>query len=228
MTQVLEPVTWDTQSLTELKFFRGECPDTLACVFDACSTRALPDGGVLLEPGQRNDELFVVLEGELASGSHTTAKIFRHRNGTIPLAKCRCWTAPTLQRGLIAQTDCEVLVLDAEHLWSVLTHSHLVVLNVRSILSARVRGDNHPLDRNQQLKSAYEYHARVDALTGLNNRHWLDATMACMARRGHVDGQLLCLVMIDIDHFKPYQVAHWRANPKLYRTRCKTGSLRMT
>ena len=208
MTQVLEPVTWDTQSLTELKFFRGECPDTLACVFDACSTtRALPDGGVLLEPGQRNDELFVVLEGELASGSHTTAKMFRHRNGAIPLAKCRCWTAPTLQRGLIAQTDCEVLVLDAEHLWSVLTHSHLVALNVRSILSARVR---------------------ADALTGLNNQHWLDGTMAWMARRGHVDGQSLCLVMIDIDHFKPYQVAHWRANPKLYRTRCKTGSLRMT
>lgn len=212
MAQVLEPVQWDAESLTRLRFFTGESPDAIEWLLDACSRRRLDAGETLLEPGQSNDELFVILQGELA------VKLARDGDNISTLLPGDCAGEMSLldsthtSAWVISKTPCELLVLEADHLWSVLTHSHLVSLNLLCILSERVRSDNRLIDKSQQLKSFYEYHARVDALTGLNNRRWLDATMARLARRGHAHAEAVSIIMLDIDSFKPYNDTHGHIN----------------
>jgi diguanylate cyclase (GGDEF)-like protein len=46
--------------------------------------------------------------------------------------------------------------------------------------------------------------AMVDGLTGIANRRQFDETMDREWRRAMRDGSLLSLLMIDVDHFKPY------------------------
>ena len=204
MAEVLQSVAWDADHLTRLRFFRGESPDAVEWLLDACQRRSLGRGQILLEPGQHNDELFIVLDGTL------TVKLALNGDAISTLGRGDCTGEMSLldsthtSAWVLAESDCELMVLSAEQLWSLLTHSHLVALNLLSILSERVRSDNHLIDKSQQLKNFYEYHARVDALTGLNNRRWLDAAIARLARRTHHAGDSLGVIMLDIDHFKRY------------------------
>jgi diguanylate cyclase (GGDEF)-like protein len=46
--------------------------------------------------------------------------------------------------------------------------------------------------------------ARVDCLTGLANRRHFDETLNSEWRRGARSGKSLCLILIDLDHFKPF------------------------
>ena len=64
--------------------------------------------------------------------------------------------------------------------------------------------DNQVIDMSQQLKAFFEHHAKVDALTGLHNRRWLDTVLERLVKRTAVNGQPLSLVMVDLDHFKSY------------------------
>jgi diguanylate cyclase (GGDEF)-like protein len=101
-----------------------------------------------------------------------------------------------------------LMQLDSPTVWALITHSHIVAVNLLSILSDRVRSDNVRYDKSQQLKSFYGYHAKVDALTGLHNRRWLDTTLERLSRRPKVNFQPLTLIMLDADHFKNYNDSH--------------------
>ncbi len=49
-----------------------------------------------------------------------------------------------------------------------------------------------------------EQQARFDQLTGVANRHVLDSALRYVARRQSRQTQALALLLVDIDHFKPY------------------------
>ena len=69
-------------------------------------------------------------------------------------------------------------------------------------LQAKLESTNNEVDvlRNelQQVKQA----ASTDALTGLLNRGAYDNTINNCLEQAHTDGSPLCLLMVDIDHFK--------------------------
>lgn len=46
--------------------------------------------------------------------------------------------------------------------------------------------------------------AMIDGLTGVANRRHFDETLDLEWRRGHRSGQPMALLMIDVDHFKPF------------------------
>jgi diguanylate cyclase (GGDEF)-like protein len=54
----------------------------------------------------------------------------------------------------------------------------------------------------------YQFHATVDALTGLFNRHWLANMLPRQVHRSRICGEPFCVLMVDIDNFKPYNDTH--------------------
>ena len=56
---------------------------------------------------------------------------------------------------------------------------------------------------HSELLTAYEVQIRTDPLTGLGNRRAFDQDLSEMALRWR-EGQQCCLLLIDVDHFKPF------------------------
>jgi diguanylate cyclase (GGDEF)-like protein len=50
-------------------------------------------------------------------------------------------------------------------------------------------------------------HANVDALTGLYNRRWLNNALPRLLDQIQMEDKPLCILMIDVDHFKKYNSA---------------------
>ncbi|MGK2951333.1 MAG: diguanylate cyclase [Thiobacillus sp.] len=55
-----------------------------------------------------------------------------------------------------------------------------------------------------ELQREYQHHASVDALTGLHNRRWMEDAFARQIGRCEKAGQGVVMVVLDVDHFKPY------------------------
>ncbi|MEM7405075.1 MAG: GGDEF domain-containing protein [Pseudomonadota bacterium] len=194
--------------LTELRFFAGESPDAIEWMLESCKRIQLRADETLLEPGSDNNQVFVVLTGKL------TVRLTQNGDPISTLVQGDCAGEMSVldstytSAWVIAHSDCELMVIDAEQVWSLITRSHIVAVNLLCILSDRVRSDNRLIDKSRQLKDFYEYHARVDALTGLNNRRWLDESIGRMTRRGAVNESPLSAIMLDLDHFKNYNDTH--------------------
>ncbi|RTL55317.1 MAG: GGDEF domain-containing protein [Bradyrhizobiaceae bacterium] len=60
------------------------------------------------------------------------------------------------------------------------------------------------LRRRAAAEAAAEELARTDSLTGLANRRWFDEEMARKWARTSREGAPMSLLMIDVDHFKPF------------------------
>jgi len=78
-------------------------------------------------------------------------------------------------------------------------------------LLARVRTAGRTAERERAMRSAYlevRDEAKRDALTGLFNRGHFDRVLAAEVERSAVTGDALCLLMLDLDHFKRINDTH--------------------
>lgn len=71
-------------------------------------------------------------------------------------------------------------------------------------MSLHVRSSNISLIASEGLQWKLEQQAMTDGLTGVYNRRWLDEMLPRLMQRSEHDGQPLCILMIDIDHFKKF------------------------
>lgn len=76
--------------------------------------------------------------------------------------------------------------------------------NFLHLASGRMRTSNITMSNSRLIQQHYESRANIDALTRLHNRRWIDSGFpqeleACIA-----DKIPLCLMILDIDHFKKY------------------------
>ena len=88
---------------------------------------------------------------------------------------------------VIAAEPSRLLVIRDEHVWSFIGISHEFACNLLRTLSGRVRDNNTRLQVSMHAQAHYARASRVDSLTGLHNRRWLDEVLErqCPAlRRG--------------------------------------------
>jgi diguanylate cyclase (GGDEF)-like protein len=93
----------------------------------------------------------------------------------------------------VAQSEWEV-----QRGWRAELRSHAIILACVMIVVAVLGG--HVVRANRKLTSQ----AMQDALTGLPNRRFFDATIDREFRRAVRSGQPISVIMIDLDHFKDY------------------------
>lgn len=161
----------------------------------------VPHGGMLLQPGEPNHNVYVLVEGQL--GAYLDANLdkmvarFVHGDSLGEHALIGPDGGTTY---VSAQWPTRLVVLDGAKLRALMEQVPRIAINALDILSERLRAANlrhDPSDPDTDI----EFMATHDALTGLHNRRWMATSYAAEITRSLRDGEPLCLVLVDVDHF---------------------------
>ena len=195
-----------TRSLLEsIGLFRGVDPDTIADLLPRCGRIDVAEGDVLLSPDRTNRCVYIVLSGRLTVhlGSLQAPKI-------ADLAAGSCAGEMSLIEDkdpsafVVAIEDSHLMVISHHLLWQLVDRSHTFSKNLLVVLSERVRSDNEFIASSLGVLRQAQYNALTDGLTGLGNRHWMNDMFEREVTRARTSGRSLCLMMIDVDHFKTF------------------------
>ena len=163
----------------------------------------LRTGAVLLELGQRNASIYLLVSGRLA--------IYLDDDSRIPVAHVEpgeCVGEISIiddeaaSASVVALEPSRVLVTNAAHLWELMAVEPALALNLMHILAERIRRNNVAVLESYRQQAHLRTISTVDPLTGLHNRRWLNdmfvrAIDRCTRARAPV-----CFAMVDIDRFK--------------------------
>lgn len=193
------------------EMFRNIDLGNIDYILDDCLVLTVFNGEKLMEIGQKNSSLYLVLEGEL----HVYLDS-RDLTEYVVLGAGECVGELSLIDGgsasalVIAARDTRVLALPHHHVWSLVDNLNGVARNLLGILAGRIRNDNLLRVTTNEYHLEFEVASNVDVLTGLHNRSWMDDAFPRMMLRCERSQAPLCLLIVDIDHFKGFSRTYGR------------------
>lgn len=199
--------TLTSEDLSHIQLFEGEDSAALVWVLASSQERWLQSGDVLLTPGEKNDYLYLIVEGRVQIQLSKDETISFVGRGDC-LGELSVLDGKPVGAYVIADEPCRLLAVPHDTLWELIDTHHAVAKNILRLMSGRIRSNNETLNASISLQRRYEQSVRVDALTGLYNRRWLDEMLPRYVERAHQGGQPLGLMMLDIDNFKQYNDTH--------------------
>ncbi len=191
--------------LAGMELFQGVCPDDVQNLLQRCDRRDLEVGELLLSPGESNQNVYIVLSGELnvhveSIDSPVLAKLeVGACTGEMSIIEDRDPSA-----FVAAAQATHLLVIHKDVLWDMVNASHEFSKNLLVVLSERVRSHNHFIAASIGDWRKFEKHAKTDALTGLGNRHAMEETFPRELSRCLKNDTPVSLIMIDVDRFKNF------------------------
>lgn len=178
-------------------------------ILDRCEVLELDRDETLIQAGQANHDLYLILEGalrvHLAADMHTPVTTLQAGQSVGEVSVIDHQSASA---SVIADSHCRLLVISEEKLWMLVESSHAIASNMLVILSQRLRYGNSVINKIKELLREYEYNATIDPLTSLYNRRWLDNMLERVMHRCKTNHQPLSVIMIDIDYFKQFNDTH--------------------
>ena len=198
--------------LEQNELFRDIELESVDYILDDCLVLTVFNGEKLLEIGQKNTSLYLVLDGELHvyldSRDLTEHAVLGGGQCVGELSLIDGGNASAL---VIASRDTRVLVVPHDHVWSLVDNSNGIARNLLCILAGRIRNDNLLRVTTHERSLVFEVAVNVDGLTGLHNRIWMDDAFPRMMMRCERDKTPLCLLLVDIDQFKSLNHASGRS-----------------
>ena len=197
----------DKLLLSRLQLFRNvdlNVPE-MDELLSLCRYRTLEDGDELLSKDKENEFLYVLMDGRLiitlADHEDSLLTIVEPGEcvGEMSIIERRPPSA-----SVIASEQVTVLQVSQDILWRMVSASHEISRNLLYIMSERLRYSNLVIADSFEMQRKFQRFAYTDALTGLHNRGWLDDMFAREVSRTERDDLPLCLIMIDVDHFKNF------------------------
>lgn len=156
------PATVDTlraADIDAITIFRGVDPAVVGEAIRDCEIRDLPAGAILLEPGEANDTIFLILSGQLAAHLDNPAAPDRG----IPLlagesvGELSVIDGKPVSAYVVAATDSRVLVLPGKLFWSRLAPIPGVTRNLLAALTVRMRRGNEAVLEAQRKQLDLEH-----------------------------------------------------------------------
>ncbi|HEX6115006.1 MAG TPA: EAL domain-containing protein [Geminicoccaceae bacterium] len=148
--------------------------ETIRSRLRRCSVSSLRPGDVLITADRRNDQLYLLLSGDLSVhlGSPADPPIVVLGAGKTVGELSLIDKQPT-SAFVVAQTACRLLVMDESVLWDLVQSSHTIALNLLNTLSHRLRYDNRLIyqDREQLRQRVQELEAEREALQHSEQRY---------------------------------------------------------
>ena len=143
--------------VTGQSLFEGVPPEQLATILARCRTRELQPGDTLLAPNQPNEDLYLLLDGELrvhldAAGSPTS----------FPVNAGQCVGDVSLIDGgpvsafVVAAAPSRLLVVPGAVFWSELTAEPTLARNLMRMVVRRLRDRAETILRSQRQQLHYE------------------------------------------------------------------------
>ena len=199
----------DRMLLEQNKLFRDVDLDSVEHLLNICQPVTLKKGETLLESGQKNDLLHLVLDGEL----HV------YLNGrSLPmhasLGLGECVGELSMIDGantvalVVAARETRTLPVPHEVIWSMMDIATGIARNLLAILAGRIRNDILLQVATAEPSLEFEVAANIDMATGLHNKNWIDDAFGRMSLRCERNGTPFYLLVADIDRFKEYNDKH--------------------
>jgi diguanylate cyclase (GGDEF)-like protein len=187
-------------------FILRRVPSELALeILCGCPVLELEKGDTLLEAGQSNQKLYIILSGSLA--------VHLENPESIPVASLKHGEtvgelsviddSPATAYVVASESSC-VLEVDESGFWDLVAASHDFACNMLMLLAERLRSSDDSISRNIRLSQRFEREALMDSLTGMKNRRWIDERLPRILHRHQRTDLPLSLVMFDVDHFKSF------------------------
>lgn len=192
------------QELATLDLFHGVEPDTLALLAGAVQERRLTAGETLLAPGQHNGLLYILLDGQLEIALEAGEAAVAELGAGETVGELSVIDSLSVSAFVTAAVPCRLAAFDQPSLWRLVDASAEFARNLLLIVTRRVRSGNEHMLATQHRQREWERHAKVDALTGLHNRRWLDETTPRLMERCRRNGTPMSLLMVDVDRFKHF------------------------
>lgn len=200
----LETLPISRNEFSQLELFKNVQFEKLAGFLLRCSVKSFEKGEKLLDPESTKRAVYIIIEGSIEvlmkseSGGCFTQTITRgHCVGEMSIFDSYPPSAT-----ITAKETCRVLVIPADTTLAMLRASHELCLNFLQVLSHRLRTDNRIVCDEQYHIRCIEENAKIDPMTGLHNRRWLEEMYTREMNRSNRGNFKLTAFMIDIDHFK--------------------------
>ena len=193
------------EALNTASLFKHADFESIRPLLANCTVRKLAEGDILIAEGRPNENLYIVLSGQLTVrlSSADAAPLTKIGRGEVVGELSAIDGKPT-SAFAVAAVRSTILVIDEELMWMLVNTSHAVATNLLYMLSQRLRSGNEIIFERSKRLEQFQYHATVDALTGLYNRHWLSNMLPRQMHRSRTCEEPMCILMIDLDEFKSY------------------------
>jgi len=198
-----------TEMLASQHILRGESGANLDWLLKHSEQRDYNAGDVILSPERNNEILYLVVKGRVQvrldwQGHEALAYLEAgHCVGEMSIIEGKRPSAI-----VVTEQNCQLLLIEKNIVWELIERSNTVARNLLYILSSRVRKDNLVIFESRQQQAISEQNSKIDALTNLYNRRWLDDNLPRVTQRARQDAQDFCILMLDIDHFKLFNDNH--------------------
>ena len=200
------PQSLSDKKLSRLLIFQGVNPATIRTWIDSSHIIHLHKGETLVAPHKGSDALYVILDG--------SADVYLDATASSPIsciARGECvgelaaFAPLKTSTRVIAAEPMSALAIPRNNLLNMVDNSNQLARNLLFLLASRVRASNEIVSHSRQLQQEYENHAKVDVLTGLYNRRWIDEYFErTLGRDDKPEQQELVILMADIDYFKKF------------------------
>jgi len=200
--------TLDAGLLKLVGLFDGAEVDRVAELLAECERVWVRAGDLLLHPGQVDSRVFLVLGGRLRlqvdAPHHAIIQTLEVGDSVGEMSLIEGIGTGAY---VIALEDSEVLAVDKATIWALSDISHAVSRNLLAVLTGRL-GPGAIRAHRRAAPSPPRVDDRVDGLTGLHNRRWLNEVLDRYGRRVRENGTRLCGMMIDVDYMRQYNEAY--------------------
>ena len=173
-----------------------------------CNVREIEAGETLIARGQTNAYFYILLAGRLRVYLDTMGEALTFLEAGQSVGEISIIDKQPTTAHVVAETRCRLLVIGEQTLWSFVSNSHAISINLLSLLTARLRDTNAKLTESQARQRMLEYEATVDPLTGLYNQRWLDKEFSEKMTVAREIEQPLSVLMVELDHFDEYTDAN--------------------
>lgn len=199
----LETLPITRAEFTELEIFKNVTFECLAGYLLSCKTIDAEEGTLLIDPDNPQRRLIIVVNGSLDVRAESNGGVF---TDIIEAGHCAgemsVFDNIKPNATVCAREYSRLLIIPPDIALAMLNASHDLCLNFLHILSQRIRNNSKMVCEEQYHIRCIEENARVDSLTGLHNRRWLEEMYTRELERSNRGDLKLTAFMLDIDHFK--------------------------
>lgn len=200
----MKPASWSVElrQIRSLRLFHRVPLRCLRPLLREFRPGDLNSGDLLLTPKRRNHYLYLLLEGQLEVrlGSPHNPPVSTLKAGDCA-GEISFLDSKRPCAYVVASQPCRLLRLHRQSLFTLFRQSPLLMQNILDLLCARIRNGNRVILDSEQ-------NANIDSLTGVYNRRWLTQVFERESIRCAYNEQPLCLLILDVDHFKAYNDQH--------------------
>lgn len=160
----------------------------------------------MLAMGKSNDSIYIVLSGRLRIhlGNPETEAIEMFGQGDCVGEMSTLLDDGQVSAYVIADTDCELLVINRAVVWLLINDSQKTARNLLNILVERIRVSNRIFAESMEQRNGYTRNIAIDDLTGLYSRQGLDRDFKKQIMRCTMDHETSTLILLEIDSFQHF------------------------